>query len=47
MQIAREEPRVREEIPLSSPDVGEAEIAAVTAVLRGTQLSLGPQLPAF
>ena len=34
-------------IPLSSPDITEAEIAAVTAVLRTPHLSLGPQLPAF
>jgi perosamine synthetase len=34
-------------IPLSSPDITEAEIAAVTEVLRTPQLSLGPQLPAF
>lgn len=34
-------------IPLSAPDVGEAEIAAVTAVLRTPQLSMGPELKAF
>ncbi len=34
-------------IPLSSPDITEAEIAAVTAVLRTPQLSLGPELHAF
>ena len=34
-------------IPLSAPDIGEAEIAAVTAVLRRSQLSLGPELAAF
>jgi perosamine synthetase len=34
-------------IPLSSPDIAEAEIDAVTAVLRTSQLSLGPELPAF
>jgi perosamine synthetase len=34
-------------IPLSSPDITEAEIAAVTAVLRTGRLSLGPQLEAF
>lgn len=34
-------------IPLSAPDVGEAEIAAVAAVLRTPQLSLGPELEAF
>ena len=34
-------------IPLSSPDVTEAEIAAATAVLRTPRLSIGPQLEAF
>jgi perosamine synthetase len=34
-------------IPLSSPDITEAEIAAVTAVLRTTHLSLGPELTSF
>jgi perosamine synthetase len=34
-------------IPLSSPDITEAEIAAVTAVLRTNSLSLGPQLSCF
>jgi perosamine synthetase len=34
-------------IPLSAPDITEAEIDAVTAVLRTPQLSLGPQLAAF
>lgn len=34
-------------IPLSQPDIGEDEIAAVTAVLRSDRLSLGPQLEAF
>lgn len=34
-------------VPLSSPDITEAEIAAVTAVLRTQQLSLGPELAAF
>ena len=34
-------------IPLSAPDVDEDDIAAVTAVLRTSQLSLGPQLVAF
>lgn len=36
-----------QEIPLSSPDITEAEIAAVTAVLRTPRLSLGPELHAF
>ena len=34
-------------IPLSSPDVTEAEIAAAVAVLRTPCLSIGPQLDAF
>ena len=34
-------------IPLSAPDITEAEIAAVTSVLRSGRLSLGPQLEAF
>ena len=34
-------------IPLSSPDITEAEIAAVTAVLRTSRLSLGQRLDAF
>ncbi len=34
-------------IPLSAPDITEAEIEAVTAVLRTTRLSLGPELEAF
>ena len=34
-------------IPLSSPDITESEIEAVTAVLRTPRLSLGPQLEAF
>lgn len=34
-------------IPLSSPDIIESEIAAVTAVLRTSRLSLGPQMEAF
>jgi perosamine synthetase len=34
-------------IPLSAPDVSEADIAAVTRVLRGTRLSLGGELAAF
>ena len=35
------------DIPLSKPDIGELEIAEVTAVLRGSQLSLGPKLEEF
>lgn len=34
-------------IPLSSPDITDAEIDAVTAVLRTSRLSLGPELEAF
>jgi len=34
-------------IPLSAPDITDAEIAAVTQVLRSGRLSLGPQLEAF
>jgi perosamine synthetase len=34
-------------IPLSSPDIDEQDIAAVTGVLRSTQLSLGPMLESF
>lgn len=34
-------------IPLSAPDVTEAEIDAVTAVLRTAHLSFGPELTAF
>lgn len=35
------------EVPLSSPDITEAEIAAVTAVLRTPTLSIGPELSRF
>jgi dTDP-4-amino-4,6-dideoxygalactose transaminase len=34
-------------IPLSAPDIGGAEIAAVSEVLGSLQLSLGPRIPAF
>lgn len=34
-------------IPLSSPDITEAEIDAVTAVLRTPHLSQGSELEAF
>jgi len=34
-------------IQLSSPDITQAEIDAVTAVLRTPQLSFGPELPTF
>ncbi len=35
------------QVPLSRPDITELEIAAVTEVLRGSQLSLGPRLEEF
>ncbi len=35
------------DIPMSSPDLTEAEIATVSEVLRTRRLSLGPQLEAF
>jgi len=35
------------QIPLSAPDIGQAEIDAVTAVLHRKQLSLGPELEGF
>ncbi len=35
------------QIPLSSPDVTEAEIAAVVEVMRTRHLSLGPKVPEF
>jgi perosamine synthetase len=35
------------DLPLSSPDITEDDIAAVVAVLRTRFLSLGPTLPAF
>ena len=35
------------DIPLSQPDIGELEIAEVTAVLRGSRLSLGPKMEEF
>lgn len=34
-------------IPLSAPDITEQEIAAVTEVLRGSRLSLGPRAEEF
>ena len=34
-------------IPLSSPDITEADIAAVVEVLRGSRLSLGPKMEEF
>lgn len=34
-------------IPLSQPDITEAEVTAVTAVLRSPRLSLGPKLEEF
>jgi perosamine synthetase len=38
---------VAEAIPLSQPDITQAEIRAATEVLRSGQLSLGPKLEAF
>jgi perosamine synthetase len=38
---------VKPTIPLSAPDITEAEIAAVSAVLRTPHLSFGPELAAF
>lgn len=43
----RQEKEVPDGIPLSRPDISEDDIAAVVEVLRGSQLSLGPRLPAF
>ena len=34
-------------VPMSSPDLTEAEVAAVSEVLRTRYLSMGPQLKAF
>ncbi|HEY1804535.1 MAG TPA: DegT/DnrJ/EryC1/StrS family aminotransferase [Terracidiphilus sp.] len=34
-------------IPLSAPDISEAEVAAVVAVLRTPHLSIGPELAGF
>ena len=34
-------------IPLSAPDLGEAEIEAVVSVLRSSRLSLGPKMEEF
>ncbi|HEX3661164.1 MAG TPA: DegT/DnrJ/EryC1/StrS family aminotransferase [Acidobacteriaceae bacterium] len=36
-----------EPIPLSAPDITDAEISAVVSVLRTSRLSLGPQMEAF
>jgi len=38
---------IKTRIPLSAPDITEAEIDAVTTVLRRNQLSLGSELAAF
>ena len=40
-------PRVSEPIPLSAPDVSDADRQRVMDVLNGRTLSLGPLLPAF
>lgn len=37
----------QEKIPLSAPDIGDAERAAVLRVLSGTQLCMGPEMHAF
>jgi perosamine synthetase len=37
----------QERVPLSRPDVSQADIDAVVAVLKTPHLSLGPKLPAF
>jgi dTDP-4-amino-4,6-dideoxygalactose transaminase len=37
----------RIEIPLSAPDITDAEIEAVVSVLRTSRLSLGPQMAEF
>jgi perosamine synthetase len=42
-----DDPRHHVTIPLSAPDITDAEIDAVTAVLRTPYLSLGPELAAF
>src|ERR1700685_1423596 len=34
-------------IPLAAPDISEADIEAVTGVLRTSRLSLGPKLEEF
>src|SRR5579875_3608625 len=34
-------------VPLSAPDIGEAEIEAVVRVLRSSRLSLGPRMAEF
>lgn len=36
-----------EEIPLSGPEIDDSDIAAVVAVLKTPQLSLGPHVPEF
>ena len=40
-------PPAAPQVPLSAPDITEAEIDAVTAVLRTPNLSLGPELAGF
>ena len=37
----------QERVPLSRPDISQADIDAVVAVLKTPNLSLGPKLPAF
>jgi perosamine synthetase len=38
---------VKERVPLSRPDISQADIDAVVAVLKTPHLSLGPKLPEF
>jgi dTDP-4-amino-4,6-dideoxygalactose transaminase len=38
---------IQMKIPLSAPDISQAEIEAVAEVLRGSRLSLGPKLDEF
>lgn len=46
-QQSKIEPTSKREISLSAPDISEAEINAVVAVLKTHQLSLGPRIPEF
>jgi len=40
-------PKTTRRIPIAQPDIGESEIEAVTEVLRGDVLALGPRAEAF
>jgi perosamine synthetase len=42
-----ENPVVQQRVPLSRPDISQADIDAVVSVLKTPHLSLGPRLPAF